>query len=144
MASFPGDKLILELVLGYIGTPYLWGGATPQGFDCSGLVLEVMKARGLVSNSFDCTAHDLYIKTKSGGVIKPETHALSFYGTSQRITHVGYCVSPELMVEAGSGTSATTSLEAAIKQNAFVRMRPIFSRKDFMAIHVPDKSHFII
>lgn len=143
MASFPGDKFILEYVLGFIGTPYIFGGSTPQGLDCSGLVLEVLKARGLVANSFDCTAHDLFLRTKSGGVIKPEVHALSFYGTVQRITHVGYCVSDALMVEAGSGRSTTLTVEQSIKDNAFVRLRPIFHRKDFMAIHVPDKSHFI-
>jgi len=142
MAAFEGDNFILDLVLKYIGSPYQWGGATPLGFDCSGLVLEVLRARGLVSNSFDATAHNIFIATKSGGVLKPEVHALAFFGGKQRVTHVGYCISPEFMVEAGGGGANTTSLEMAVKQNAFVRLRPIFSRKDLLAIHVPDKTHF--
>lgn len=142
MASFPGDKFILEYVLGFLGTPYIYGGSTPQGIDCSGLVLEVLKARALVSNSFDCTAHDLYLRTKSGGAIKPEVHALAFYGTNMRITHVGYCVSDLLMVEAGGGKSTTLTVQDSIKDNAFVRLRPIFGRKDYLSVHLPDRSHF--
>jgi hypothetical protein len=113
------------------------------GWDCSGLVLEILKAVGVVPSKYDATSHVLYTKTLSGGIPEPRAHALAFYGKGNIATHIAYCVSPTHMVEAGSGNVLTTNLEAAIKQNAFVRVRPIYGRKDFLACHMPDKSHFV-
>jgi cell wall-associated NlpC family hydrolase len=41
----PGGPV--ETALAYHGIPYVWGGATPAGFDCSGLVLYVFAQHGV-------------------------------------------------------------------------------------------------
>lgn len=41
----PGSPV--ETALAYHGIPYLWGGATPSGFDCSGLVMYVFAQHGV-------------------------------------------------------------------------------------------------
>ncbi len=142
MASFPGDKLTMEYALSFLGVPYLWGGASYDGIDCSQLVIEILKQRGLVQSNFDCTAHDLFLRTHSGGILKPEAHALVFYGSKQRATHVAYCLDERTVLEsAGAGSNCTTR-EIAAKLGAFVRMRPIFYRRDFLGFSLADKSHF--
>jgi hypothetical protein len=51
-----------EYVWTFLGLPYRWGGDDPiQGFDCSGLIVEVLQAVGLLPHGSDLTANGLYI-----------------------------------------------------------------------------------
>lgn len=47
VAPSPGEQLA-QLAAEQLGAPYRFGGATPQGFDCSGLVRYVFSAAGIV------------------------------------------------------------------------------------------------
>ena len=38
---------VVEHAHKYLGVPYVWGGKTPQGFDCSGLVCWVLGELGI-------------------------------------------------------------------------------------------------
>lgn len=44
-----GDAIIAEAQK-YLGVPYVWGGTTPKGFDCSGLVQYVYETLGITLN----------------------------------------------------------------------------------------------
>jgi cell wall-associated NlpC family hydrolase len=43
----PAQTAVVRDALRFLGVPYVWGGATPSGFDCSGLVLYVYARYGV-------------------------------------------------------------------------------------------------
>jgi len=47
--SSAGDRVV-EFAKSFIGTPYVYGGASPSGFDCSGFVYYVYKNFGVTLN----------------------------------------------------------------------------------------------
>lgn len=44
-SSAIGDQVV-DLALKYLGTPYVYGGASPKGFDCSGFTMYIFKQFG--------------------------------------------------------------------------------------------------
>ena len=43
----PTHSSVVSIAMHYLGTPYVWGGASPSGFDCSGLVMYVFAQIGV-------------------------------------------------------------------------------------------------
>lgn len=130
------DPLLLKAyAISLIGTPYFYGGDDPvSGFDCSGLVCELLRASGVVPWNYRTNAQGLFDEVKKKyGPVQPRLGALAFYGKSLfSIDHVAFCLDAFTILEAGGGDHTTLNLPQAIKQNAFVRMRPLRFRKDFL------------
>jgi cell wall-associated NlpC family hydrolase len=129
--------VLYDYIMKHVGLPYRWGGDDPiNGYDCSGLVLEFLRAAGAFPRAGDLRAQDLFNKYEPAE--EPDFGILAFYGKSSvEISHVGFCVSKKQMVEAGGGGSKTLTEEDAAKQNAYVMIRPINSRKDFIGFRKP-------
>jgi len=43
----PGADGLIRTAYRFVGTPYVWGGASPSGFDCSGYVWYVYRQMGI-------------------------------------------------------------------------------------------------
>jgi len=127
-----------EVAMSYLGTPYNWGGDDAMaGFDCSGFCIEVLKSVGLLKRTGDWTAAGLFemFETNPQGL----EGCLVYYRSSRnhRIIHVEYCLGEGLAIGASGGGSRTTSIEAAIAQNAFIKIRPYESRANMAGFNDP-------
>jgi len=125
--------MAVDYALKFVGLPYRWGGDDPiQGFDCSGFVIEVGKAFGLLPRDGDWTAHSLRDMWKSYSVGNPYKGCCVFYGrqADDRIIHIEFCLDHYLAVGASGGGSATVTIENAIQRNAYIKIRPIKSRSN--------------
>lgn len=79
---------IVELASKYLGYPYVWGGTTPQGFDCSGFVYFILRQSGIP------ITRDLWGQLQSGDRVAPEElrpgDIVFFQNTYQRgLSHDG-------------------------------------------------------
>jgi len=110
----------------FIGDWYKWGGDVPGGFDCSGFVLEILQACGKVPRKFDTTASGIQNIFSKNIVTVPRDGCLVFYGTP--IIHVEMVLNDELSIGASGGGSKTVTIADAIRDKAFIKVRPFGSR----------------
>lgn len=86
-----GDSAIVRrltsIALQYVGVPYVYGGSTPDGFDCSGFVSYVFRQAGI---SLPRTADDQYL---IGTPVSPANlragDLVFFVDDSGELSHVG-------------------------------------------------------
>jgi gamma-D-glutamyl-L-lysine dipeptidyl-peptidase len=88
-----GDDLVATAEA-FLGVPYLWGGTTALGLDCSGLVQQVYRLNGI---RLDRDADQQAMEGR--GVDVPAAGDLVFFG-EERITHVALATGERTFIHA--------------------------------------------
>ena len=115
-----GIAFTLDLIKPFVGTPYMWGGRSPYGYDCSGLAQTFWGFMGVP------IPRDADQQFRAGKIVKgtPRPGDLLFFGGDdsnlsdarhQRITHVVISLGGDEMIHAngGSWNIAYNSLDPA-------------------------------
>ena len=87
-AGFTEKEKLVENALMYLNAPYLWGGRSPLGIDCSGFTQMVYRLQGVD------LPRDAYQQAEVGTTLsfveESESGDLAFFDNNEeRITHVG-------------------------------------------------------
>jgi len=90
---------IVETAMMYLNAPYLWGGKTPFGIDCSGLTQMVFKLNGIK------IARDAYQQAEHGETLsfveEAEAGDLAFFDNDEgKIVHVGIVMDNHKIIHA--------------------------------------------
>lgn len=135
----PSDReLFVDYAWKFIGTFYIWGGDDPSGFDCSGLVVECLKAVGQLPRSGDWTAEAIWQRFANQRVAEPSKGCLVLWKNAEgRAIHVEICINKQLSLGASGGGSRTLTVQDAIDQNAFIKIRPMASRSGILGFIDP-------
>lgn len=81
----------------YLGVPYVWGGTTPNGFDCSGLVQYVLKELGIDISRVTYTQCEEGVPVAKGDL---QPGDLVFFEKNGDVHHVGIYIGDGKMIHA--------------------------------------------
>jgi cell wall-associated NlpC family hydrolase len=93
-----GEHPTVSLARQHLGLPYLWGGLTPYGFDCSGLVHWAWRTLGVLVPRDAYAQQDALASVDLDAVQPGDLYFFAHSG--RRIHHVGIVTAPGRMVHA--------------------------------------------
>jgi hypothetical protein len=122
-------KTAVNTALSLIGASYLWGGTTPLGLDCSGMVQLACRMAGkkLPRNSYQQAETGIPLETDSD-FLSLQAGDLLFFSEGERVSHVGMALGTGKFIHSSltCGQVAITSLKK--KDTNFLQLfRDIFS-----------------
>lgn len=123
----PNSLELVNCTESLIGAPYLWGGKTGQGFDCSGYVQFIHKMFE-INLPWDAWMQfeDSSVVSKNYELGKPGD-LMFFSEDGHKISHVGFCYKPGFVLHC----------QGIVKINSLIERDTLFNEKllkDFIEI----------
>lgn len=105
----------------YLGAPYMYGGRTPEGFDCSGFVAYAAK----LSCNYNLARRSEDIFNQCSSILdgRKETGDLLFFKTmgNDRISHVGIYIGEDKFIHAASEGPQTGVIISSLQERYYKR-----------------------
>jgi len=132
MTEQPTRKSIIRLARSFMGVPYLWGGKSPHGFDCSGYIQTIYKTFN-IELPRDAHQQADHFKESTITMEQAKQADLHFFKSRGKITHValaegnGYFLHAQGWVKEESFDSSASNFNSELKNKyaCSVSMEPI-------------------
>ena len=118
-------QAIVDQAKKYLGVKYVYGGTSPSGFDCSGLVQYVCKSLGISVNR---TAAAQFSNGRAVNKSDLQPGDLLFFAKNGRIHHVGIYAGNGQMIHAPQTGDVVrySSINTAYRQQGYVGARRVY------------------
>lgn len=97
--SIDSKNSIIDTAKGYLNAPYLWGGKSIWGIDCSGFAQVVFQIHGIDIQRDAYQQADMGESVEFNNLIEPGDLAF-FAKAEEKISHVGICLDNEKIIHA--------------------------------------------
>ncbi|MDA8227161.1 MAG: NlpC/P60 family protein [Desulfitobacterium hafniense] len=125
LERFRKTQGIISTAKSFIGVPYLWGGTTPAGFDCSGFTQYVFKGNGIElprvsKDQFTVGTTVQFNSLQSGDLV-----FFSFLSSGQ-VSHVGIYLGNGQFISATSSKGVVISSFTSYWLNSYVGAKRVY------------------
>ena len=124
-ASSGKGSQIAQYALQYVGCPYVYGGSSPSGFDCSGFTTYVMKHFGYSINRTASSQMDNGTSVSKSQLQLGDLVFFNSGNSSKRATHVGIYTGNGQFVHASTSTTGVivSDLNSSYYSSTYVGAR---------------------
>jgi len=112
----PSREAVVSIARKFLGVQYLWGGKSPRGFDCSGLIQTIFNAVG-ISLPRDSQDQSTFFLSQKIEREKAQAGDLHFFGHDGKVTHVAL----------GIGGGQYIHSQGWVKEESFVESHPNYN-----------------